>query len=800
MFLAFVTLFSVSFMSSCKDAEVEDAGSPSLILSTNALAFDVDGVSSDEYAGQVTITSNRDWVVEIPSSKEWLTVDVAEGSNNATITFFVEATTAARDANVSIKLYNDSGFILDETIVVTQYGAGGNTGEESGEIIFYEPMGSTAVSDNTYVDQFDAWATEGTGASTVTFDGSGTSIRSSGLASSGYYTDASGVNNLFFGAAPATFTVQNITLAENQKNLRITFGANRYVYDSKDDTFYNESLVVALSADGTTWCDITYVYEPGDGWGFATADFTLSEPTTSLYIRYTASESSIIRVDDVTLSTGIGGASVDLSQGNVEEPSEVENTIGSASIAANAGNSFDVSGTVWATTMASYLVGDETGAILVYAGYGLVDYAVGDVLNIAGETTSYGGFGQFTSTATITKSGTSDFTYPTPTEMSGSDLDSYLNSSSIKYVKYTGTLSVSGNYTNITIDGASSAKGSICYAADGLYDSSLVDQKVDVYGYLAGVTGTVYVQTIAVCIVAEGDDFVLPEIGGGSTEEPNEDDFEYVAGDLTLGADSGFPTEGSSDDAVVVAADASFVVNNLYFNDNYNSFSISSGGYIYNLTAFEGLTQVVITEDYQYYNFTLYAGTSVNPTTEVKYTKEGNYYVYDIPAGSKYIAIANESTYTASGDLFDFYFDSLGDTAEYEGGSTEDETALNVKLTASTFLPSDYTFEAVSTGYDLAGSYDVDPINLNFVSTGTSTRVWCNTDWSTELRFYNGSTTTISSSTVTITKIVFGNSVSSNFAFDSGTLDGKTWSGSASSVVISCSATTKPGTITVYYE
>lgn len=821
MLLAVMALLSVSFMTSCDDADVEDSGSPSLLLSTSQITFDAYGDATDGSNGQVTILSNRDWVIEIPESKDWLSVDLTSGSNNGTIVFSVSETTTARDASVSVKLYNDSGFILEETISVTQYGEGGGS-TETGTVIFYEPMGSTAVSATTYVDSFTDWASEGTGASTVTFYGSGTSLRTSGTASTGYYTGASGVNNLFFGTAPAVFEIQNITLSSDQTDLKLTFGGNRYDYDNSDNTFYTENLTIEVSGDGSTWSALTYTFERGDSdiWGLGTADFSLSKSASSLYIRFTALESSMIRVDDVTLQTGIGGTSVDLDNGTTEEPNDAENTIAAASDAANAGSSFDVTGTVWATTMGSFVVGDDTGAVLVYAGYGSVSFEVGDVVNIVGSTSAYGGMGQFTSTATITKTGTADVTYPTATVMSGTDVDSYLSDPSIKYVKYTGTLAESGNYVNITIDGASTAIGSISYPADGLYDSSLVDQKVDIYGYITGVVSSKYVQTVAVCIVAEGDDFVLPEIGGGEEpdepedptdlptydyngivyasdftetnaedmpdaifgvyqfvwnketntlapkyytsgtavrmyvgntltlsttdgssitsvaldfisgyaylsadsgsidlttglwsgdatsivftsyqdesvsgneqsrivsfvindgdspeepDEPSEDTFTYTAGTLTLGADSGFPSSASSTEEVIVTGGASLVVGDIYFNSSYNSFSTSYGaGHIYNLTAFEGLTQVVVTEDYQYFNFTLYAGTEVNPTTEVSYTKSDNYYVYSIPEGSKYISIVNNTSYSASADLIDFYFDSLGDTAQYEEPEVDD--------------------------------------------------------------------------------------------------------------------------------
>lgn len=80
-----------------------------------------------------------------------------------------------------------------------------------------------------------------------------TSIRASGKSSAGAYDGASGPNVIFFGSAPATFTVKDITLASDQTNLKLTFGGQYYDGDNNDNNFNKDNFVVYLSANGTDY-------------------------------------------------------------------------------------------------------------------------------------------------------------------------------------------------------------------------------------------------------------------------------------------------------------------------------------------------------------------------------------------------------------------------------------------------------------------------------------------------------------------------------------------------------------------
>lgn len=171
-------------------------------------------------------------------------------------------------------------------------------------------------------------------------------------------------------------------------------------------------------------------------------------------------------------------------------------------ILATAGE-YTVEGTVVATYARGFLLGDDTGSILVYLN-AMPNYAVGDKVRVSGTTTKYSGLMQFPNTSEITFKGRADsFAYPTSaTSMTGAELDSYVASPSVKYVKVDGKLTISGSYYNLAVDGMTRT-GSISYPVAGVVDSSLNDQDVTVTGYLIGGTAK-YVYFMVTSVVAKG--------------------------------------------------------------------------------------------------------------------------------------------------------------------------------------------------------------------------------------------------------------------------------------------------------
>ncbi|MDR0895889.1 MAG: hypothetical protein LBN06_11425 [Prevotellaceae bacterium] len=165
---------------------------------------------------------------------------------------------------------------------------------------------------------------------------------------------------------------------------------------------------------------------------------------------------------------------------------------------------YNVKGNVVATYMRGFLLSDGTGTILVYTdARTFTNVYIGDEVAVKGATSEYAGFKQFGKTSEITKlaQGTK---FPTVNyeELNAAAMDAYLNNPVLKPVQFTGTLSVSGSYYNILIDGAATAQGSLSYIQPGMCDPSLNGKKIIVYGYSIGTSSGKYVNVMATHIVA----------------------------------------------------------------------------------------------------------------------------------------------------------------------------------------------------------------------------------------------------------------------------------------------------------
>lgn len=177
-------------------------------------------------------------------------------------------------------------------------------------------------------------------------------------------------------------------------------------------------------------------------------------------------------------------------------------------LSSGAGANKSTSGTIVETYARGFLLYDGTGYILTYLG-GAHEYAKGDQVNISGTTSTYAGMLQFTNNPkpNITKTGSTTVTDPTPQTLTGAEMDALLNSKEVKFVKYTGTLNINGNYYNVeNIEGATKAVGSISYPNTGMVNPSLHQKKITVTGYFIGTSSSKYFNTMATKVEGEGGD------------------------------------------------------------------------------------------------------------------------------------------------------------------------------------------------------------------------------------------------------------------------------------------------------
>ena len=217
-------------------------------------------------------------------------------------------------------------------------------GMDTSDAIYFNDMDKEVASQTDgkwpYADEFDGWKNQtGSGAANVhythnvTYWTSGVSVRSNSPSDAGYSDYAgSGNNNLLFGTN-GVVTIEKIAVSE--KNLSLSFGTERYLYGASDNTFNHDEFKVELSNDGTNWSSpLTYTFakgvDPNGRWDLATADFTLPDGVSTLYVRFSSTLSGAHRLDDVLLKAGNGGQQVsfDGSEEPDPEPGDaVETTI-----------------------------------------------------------------------------------------------------------------------------------------------------------------------------------------------------------------------------------------------------------------------------------------------------------------------------------------------------------------------------------------------------------------------------------------------------------------------------------------
>ncbi|MBQ8672697.1 MAG: BACON domain-containing protein [Bacteroides sp.] len=319
-------------VTACVD-DNDDTEAPYLEVSPTSLTFGEDGKPTADSQDYFEVKTNRPWKITVQDDATWLTLSKTTGDGDAQISVSVPAGTSGT-AKVDVQIVNSSGVLMSETVTVKSFGADEPIVPDTPTaVIFNETVGDDAsASDKPYVDAYTGWKKTGEGAANVTYGSSGkVSVRNSGLSNSGAYEGASGPNVVFFGTAPTTFYINKIALTSEQKKLKLTFGAS-YSLKSDDtgeyvNTFDTSLFKVSVSNDGSKWIPITYTKNKGDEatpyWVLATADFTLKQATTELYIKFDTEVSSAIRLDDITLATGEGGQEVDF-EAAAETPAEAK--------------------------------------------------------------------------------------------------------------------------------------------------------------------------------------------------------------------------------------------------------------------------------------------------------------------------------------------------------------------------------------------------------------------------------------------------------------------------------------------
>lgn len=594
VFGAFFLVAATAF-TGCSDDD-DKSLTPKLTADPTALDF------TDETATTqtVAITANCEWTVTA-SNLDWATISPMSGKGNGTISVTVSelpAGTNLREGKISFTLIHPEfgkWGQAESSVAVKQYGSG-VTPPPTGDAIYANDFDKEQAQKGAdgkfpFADAFEGWKNQtGTGADNVAYKTSGISVRSNSPSNdshSKYKDDASGVNNMFFGTS-GVFEIQKIALESTKKNLQLTFGSYRSIFEDKDNAFKTSEFHVYLSKDGENWAEITYDRPVGDDehsnygtWALATANFTLKQVPSELYIKFTSDLTSAHRIDDVKLFEGIGGTEVDLD--NITPPVTETKTIAEV-IAGSVGATYTTQGQVVAINGRSFLIQDNSGKILVYLGWKdnkpVVDYSatIGQTVKVTGKTTTYSKLVQFSETdLVIEKVSDGSFTQPTPEKFDGAAFDAYAAATPvIKYIEYSGTLTIDRYYYNIAVDGTD-LQGSLAYPADGFVDASLNGQVVIVKGYTLGMTNqSKMLSTIAVSVEKDGDAPAEPKI---TKLDPTSLSFAATDNAKTVTV-----TAANADDCTIEAA-----------TDKSEQFTTSVKGMVVTVTPKENTTEQAIT-------------------------------------------------------------------------------------------------------------------------------------------------------------------------------------------------------------
>lgn len=304
----------------------QDEGSPKVEIKgveNGVLNFD-----KEDGTKTITMRANRDWRVSFnpTTANEWINMQTdgkATDEDGITLSISVKANTGfSREATVTFR-----AGIAKKTITVKQEGEGGS---EDDATVYFNNFDKEEVtktygtngSSFPYLDQFEGWHNEkGTGIANVSYDSKTVSIRNSGAASNGSYSDyaGSGVNHVFFGANNY-FALTGIELGD-AVNYTLTFGTEKFDGNNKEAAFSKSEFHVFVSDQAklaeSRWVEVSYEYpETAGRWNLATATITVPAGTKTLSVFVKADVASVYRLDDLKLiEASAAGTSIDFATG-----------------------------------------------------------------------------------------------------------------------------------------------------------------------------------------------------------------------------------------------------------------------------------------------------------------------------------------------------------------------------------------------------------------------------------------------------------------------------------------------------
>lgn len=506
-----MSVAALAFAATACDEKKEDLGAPSVEVEKSEISFEKTGGTET-----VQVTATRDW--KATTEQDWISIGPKEGeaSSKAVTVEIKVMENSGLDREGAVKF--DIGFD-SKTLVVKQKGTGSVADMTVYKNDFDKAEATKTYGTGTswpYLDQFDGWKNAtGTGAGSEEYSFKAMSARANSTSNSNYSDYAgSGSNNLFFGSN-AYFSVTGIKL-QSATDYSLTFGAEKYSQDN-GSLFKHNEFHVYVSNDGAKWVELEYSFPNGDKegrWDLATSNFTVPSGTTTLGIYVKVDVASSYRLDDLCLAVASSAGAVidfskgvDLGTGGGDNPGPATEMKISEVLSSPSGTAAIVTGTVAATYQRGFVITDGADYLLVYDGTKCAAKEK-DNVKVSGTTSEYGGLIQLASPEVTVVSSGNALTLPSPKVLDAAAFDAY-SSSKIEYISYEGTLSVSGNYVNVEVAGATKHTGSLAYINDSFNAKSFDGAVVKVTGFYVGLaSNNKYVNTMVTDLVPGASDYL----------------------------------------------------------------------------------------------------------------------------------------------------------------------------------------------------------------------------------------------------------------------------------------------------
>lgn len=450
----FIALAAVAVvLTGCK--EKEDLGSPRIKVDPAELAFE-EGVSSKS----VALTSTRDWKVK--SAPDWVGLSIQEGK------------ASVKPQSISVTVLANSGY------------------DRSGSVIFTSGLVKCALTVNQAGAQGELKKGSGTKADPYTVFGVNEYLQELG----------SGV------VSPDAVCVKG-KVSRITEEFSADFG-NATFFISDDGSFYGtDDKNIDMDRD-------FYAYRVKF---FKGRKWTAGDPQIKLgddVILY----GKVVLYKGNTPETDFGSGPFLFSLNGKDEggvpdtqpdtPGDVvTGTVAQTIAVADNSNVVVNEALVAAISKQGIVVTDGTANVYVYfdskTGESVPSVAIGDKVKVEATKATYGGVPEFKIPSVTKISSGNTVNYPEPKDITKS-AESY-SSTVTEYIRLEGTLSISGNYFNITIPGVDSDKrqGSLSAPLDVLGADKLDGQDVAVTGYFSGLSGSGKYINIVVTDIAPAD-------------------------------------------------------------------------------------------------------------------------------------------------------------------------------------------------------------------------------------------------------------------------------------------------------